>query len=317
MQENNLEGDIYELHFTNLSKLMDLDLTHNSLSLKFPTTWIPPFQLFHLGLASCKLRPSFPSWLQTQSRLSFLDISDADIDDYVPDWFWNKLQSISNLNMSHNSIKGTIPNLPIKLTKVDIRTVILNSNQLDGAVPTFLSQVGTLDLSHNMISDLDAFVCGKGATSISTLDLSNNQIRGQLPDCWEHLSSLEFLDLSNNNLSGKIPKSIGALVNLGALLLRNNSLTGDLPFTLKNYTLLETLDLSENFIAGLIPSWIGDSLQELKILSLRSNRFFGSVPAHLCQLRQILVLDLSRNNLSKGIPTCLSNFTALMDRTVV
>ncbi|QCD94650.1 LRR receptor-like serine/threonine-protein kinase FLS2 [Vigna unguiculata] len=318
LRENNLEGDIYEFYFTNLSKLMDIDLSHNSLSLKFSTTWIPPFQLFNLELASCKLGPSFPSWLLTQSRLSFVDISDAEIDDYVPDWFWNKLQSISTLNMSYNSLKGIIPNLPIKLTKADRNTVILNSNQLEGGVPAFLSQVGSLDLSQNMISDLDAFVCGKGATAnINVLDLSNNQIKGQLPNCWEHLSSLEFLDLSNNDLSGKIPKSMGALVNLGALLLRNNSLTGELPQTLNNYTHLETLDLSENLIPGLIPSWIGDSLQQLKILSLRSNRFFGSVPVHLCQLRKILVLDLSRNNLSKGIPTCLSNFTAMMDRTVV
>ncbi|CAJ1953028.1 unnamed protein product [Sphenostylis stenocarpa] len=318
LQENNLEGDIYELHFTNLSKLMDLDLTHNSLSLKFATTWIPPFQLFHMGLASCKLGPSFPSWIQTQSRLSFLDISDAEIDDFVPDWFWNKLQSISEMNISYNNLKGSIPNLPIKITN-NGHAVILNSNKLEGGVPTFLSQVSTLDLSKNMISDLDAFICGKEEnTNIGILDLSNNQIKGQLPDCWENLaSSLEFLDLSNNNFSGKIPKSMGYLANLGALLLRNNSLTGELPHTLKNCTHLETLDLSENLFPGLIPSWIGDSLQQLKILSLRTNRFFGSFPVHLCHLRQILVLDLSRNNLSKGIPTCLSNFTAMMDRTVV
>ncbi|KAK7364430.1 hypothetical protein VNO80_13084 [Phaseolus coccineus] len=165
---------------------------------------------------------------------------------------------------------------------------------------------------------MDTFVCVKGATAnISILDLSNNQITGQLPDCWEHLSSLQFLDLSNNNWSEKIPQSMGGLVNLGALLLRNKSLTGELPLTLKNHIHLETLDLSENLIRGLIPSWIGDSLQQLKMLSLRSNRFFGSVPVHLCQLSQILVLDLSRNNLSKGIPTCLSNFTAMMDKKVV
>ncbi|XP_047161814.1 receptor-like protein EIX1 [Vigna umbellata] len=318
LRENNFESDIYEFYFTNLSKLMDLELSHNSLSLKFSTTWIPPFQLFNLELASCKLGPSFPNWLLNQTSLSFLDISDAEIDDYVPVWFWNKLQSISTLNMSYNSLKGIIPNLPIKLTKADRNTVILNSNQLEGGVPTFLSQVGSLDLSQNMISDLDAFVCGKGATAnINVLDLSKNQITGQLPDCWERLSSLEFLDLTNNNLFGKIPKSMGDLVNLGGLLLRNNSLTGELPLTLKNYSHLETLDLSENLFPGLIPSWIGDSLQHLKILSLRSNRFFGSVPVHLCKLRKILVLDLSRNYLSKEIPTCLSNFTAMMDRTVV
>ena len=116
LQDNYLEGDINEWHLTNLSKLEELDLTDNSLSLKFGTTWVPPFQLYNLGLASCKLGPSFPSWLQNQSHLVFPDISDAGIDDFVPDWFWNKLQSISLMNMSYNSLKGTIPNFPIKLT---------------------------------------------------------------------------------------------------------------------------------------------------------------------------------------------------------
>ncbi|KAG4380073.1 hypothetical protein GLYMA_16G105800v4 [Glycine max] len=267
LEKNYLEGDINELHLTNFSKLMELDLTDNSLSLKFATSWIPSFQIFRLGLGSCKLGPSFPSWLQTQSQLSFLDISDAEIDDFVPDWFWNELQSISELNMSSNSLKGTIPNLPIKLTDVD-RFIILNSNQLEEKVQPQKSA---------------NWIC---------------QIMEQLPDCWEHLSSLEYLDLSDNKLSGKLPQSLGTLVNLGALALRNNSLTGKLPFTLKNCTSLYMLGVGENLLSGTIPSWIGKSLQQLEILSLRVNRFFGSVPVHLCYLMQIHLLDLSRNHLS-------------------
>ncbi|KAL2967046.1 hypothetical protein AAZX31_16G152500 [Glycine max] len=300
LEENYLEGDIIESHLTNLTKLEELDLTGNLLSLKFGNTWVPSFQLYVLGLASCKLGPSFPSWIQTQSHLQFLDISDAGIDDFVPDWFWNKLQSIYAMNMSYNNLK-----------------VFLNSNQLEGEIPTFLSQVSILDLSENKISDLNAFFCGKGATAnMLILDLSSNQIMGKLPDCWEHHNSLKVLDLSNNRLSGKIPESMDTLVNLKSLVLRNNSLIGELPLTLKNCTSLVTFDVSENLLSGPIPSWIGESLQQLKILSLRVNRFFGSVPVHLCYLRQIRLLDLSRNNLSEGIPTCLSNFTAMRERTV-
>ncbi|KAL2577521.1 hypothetical protein AAZV13_16G139800 [Glycine max] len=292
LEENYLEGDIIESHLTNLTKLEELDLTGNLLSLKFGNTWVPSFQLYVLGLASCKLGPSFPSWIQTQSHLQFLDISDAGIDDFVPDWFWNKLQSIYAMNMSYNNLKGEIP--------------------------TFLSQVSILDLSENKISDLNAFFCGKGATAnMLILDLSSNQIMGKLPDCWEHHNSLKVLDLSNNRLSGKIPESMDTLVNLKSLVLRNNSLIGELPLTLKNCTSLVTFDVSENLLSGPIPSWIGESLQQLKILSLRVNRFFGSVPVHLCYLRQIRLLDLSRNNLSEGIPTCLSNFTAMRERTVI
>ncbi|XP_029125590.1 receptor-like protein EIX2 [Cajanus cajan] len=149
------------------------------------------------------------------------------------------------------------------------------------------------------------------------LDLSNNQIMGQLPDCWEHLNSIRYLDLSNNKLSGEIPQSMSTLANLEALVLRNNSLTGDLPFTLKNCSRLNILDVSENLLSGPIPSWIGENLQQLEILSFRLNRFIGNVPVHLCYLSQIRLLDLSRNILSGGIPTCLENFTALMEREVI
>ncbi|KAL2334837.1 hypothetical protein Fmac_016050 [Flemingia macrophylla] len=310
LEGNNLDGDITELHLSNLSKLEVLDLTDNSLSLKFVDNWIPPFQLYDLVLGSCKLGPSFPSWLHSQTRLQFLDISDAGIDDLVPDWFWNKLHSIRRLNMSHNSLKGTIPNLQIKVPDA---VIVINSNQFEGKIPSFLSQAETLDLSENKISNFKAFLCTKKITTgMITLDLSNNQIMGQLPNCWKHLRTLEYLDLSSNKLSGKIPQSMGTLVDLRALVLRNNSLTGDLPFTLKKCTLLNILDVSENLLCGPIPSWIGESLQQLQILSLRENRFFGTIPVHLCCISQICLLDLSRNHLSGGIPTCLKNFTAMM-----
>jgi len=319
LEQNYLKGDINELHLTNLSKLIFLDLTDNSLSLNFATTWIPSFQLTSLGLASCKLGPSFPSWLRTQTQLTFLDISDAGIDDFVPEWFWNKLQFINKMNISYNSLKGTIPNLPIKLNNDYLTFVfILNSNKLEGEIPTFLSQVEALDLSNNNISDLNSFVCGKIATTnIRTLDLSNNQIKGQLPDCWEHLNWLEFLDLSNNQLSGEIPQSMGTLVNLEALVLRNNNLTGELPSTLKSCASLIIFDMSRNFLSGPIPLWIGENLHELKILTMRLNRFTGSVPVKICYLRKIHLLDLSMNHLSGGIPSCLRNFTAMMERNPI
>ncbi|KAL9324001.1 hypothetical protein ACSQ67_008858 [Phaseolus vulgaris] len=319
LKENYFKGEINELHLTNLSKLIHLDLTDNSLSLKFATTWLPPFQLLSLGLASCKLGPSFPSWLQAQNQLIFLDISDAGIDDLVPHWFWNKLQFIREMNISCNSLKGTIPDLPIKLNN-DYSTIvfILNSNQLEGEIPAFLSQADALDLSNNDISDINAFVCGKIATpNIRTLDLSNNQIMGQLPDCWEHLNSLEFLDLSNNKLSGEIPQSMGTLVKLEALVLRNNNLIGEIPLTLKSCASLTIFDMSRNFLSGPIPSWIGENLPELKILTMRINRFTGSVPVQICYLKKINLLDLSMNHLSGEIPTCLRNFTAMKERILI
>ncbi|XP_061360935.1 receptor-like protein EIX2 isoform X1 [Gastrolobium bilobum] len=316
MRGNSLEGDVTESHLSNFSKLTELDLSYNSLSLKFESSWVPPFKLRDLYLASCKLGPSFPGWLQTQSSIDYLDISDAGINDTVPEWLWVKSDYIQWMNMSHNNLVGAIPNLPLKLPIKP--SISLNSNQFGGAVPSFLLQASELTLSQNKFSDLFSFLCDKsGATAnLATLDLSNNQIKGQLPDCWKSVNSLLFLDLRNNKLSGRIPPSMGTLVKLEALVLRNNSLMGELPSTLKNCSNLIMLDVGENLLTGPIPSWIGENMQQLIILSMRGNGFSGNLPIHLCYLRHIQLLDLSRNNLSEGIPTCIKNFTAMFQESI-
>ncbi|KHN37240.1 LRR receptor-like serine/threonine-protein kinase GSO1 [Glycine soja] len=312
---NSLEGDVTESHLSNFSKLKYLHLSENSLSLKFVPSWVPPFQLRSLGLRSCKLGPTFPSWLKTQTSLNWLDISDNGINDSVPDWFWNNLQYMRLLSMSFNYLIGVIPNISWKLPYRPF--ILLNSNQFEGKIPSFLLQASELMLSENNFSDLFSFLCDQStASNLATLDVSRNQINGQLPDCWKSVKQLLFLDLSSNKLSGKIPMSMGALINMKALVLRNNGLMGELPSSLKNCSSLFMLDLSENMLSGPIPSWIGQSMQQLIILNMRGNHLSGYLPIHLCYLNRIQLLDLSRNNLSRGIPTCLKNLTAMSEQSI-
>jgi len=312
LEGNSLEGDVTESHLSNFSKLYFLSLSHNSLSLKFLSSWVPPFQLTYLRLASCKLGPNFPSWLQTQDSLIHLDISHNGLNDFVPEWFWNKLQIMYELNMSHNNLIGSIPDMKLKLPFKP--SIILNSNKFEGKVPVFLLQASEVLLSANKFSD---FLCGNvTAVNLATLDLSYNQIKGQLPDCWKFVNRLLFLDLSSNQLSGKIPISMGTLVKLEALVLANNSLMGELPSSLKNCKNLIMVDVSENMFSGPIPSWIGESMQQLIILIMRGNHFSGNIPFHLCYLKRMQLLDLSRNKLSEGIPSCLNKLTVLSEKTI-
>ncbi|KAK7380450.1 hypothetical protein VNO78_32961 [Psophocarpus tetragonolobus] len=313
LDANLLEGDVTESHLSNFSKLESLYLSDNSLSLKFVPGWVLPFPLQSLGLRSCKLGPSFPSWLQTQHSIYSLDISDNRINDSIPEWFWNNLR-IVHLNMSHNNLIGAIPNLPLKLPYRS--SIILNSNHIEGKVPSFLLQARELKLSENILSDWFSFSCDQNiVANLAILDLSKNQIKGQLPDCWKSVDSLLILDLSHNNLSGKIPMSMSTLVNLKVLVLKNNNLMGELA-SLKNCSNLIMLDVAENMLSGPIPSWIGESMQQLIILNMRRNYFSGNLPNHLCHLKHIQLLDLSWNKLSKGIPTCLKNFTAMSERSI-
>ncbi|KAL2334853.1 hypothetical protein Fmac_016066 [Flemingia macrophylla] len=310
LEGNYLEGEVTELHLSNFSNLKYLSLSGKSVSLKLVPNWVPPFRLNELDLRSCNLGPNFPSWIQSQLDLIHLDISDNGINDSAPDSFWNNLQQMEFLNMSHNTLKGALPNISIKY-------IYLNSNQFEGKVSSlFLRQAIELTLSENKLSDLSSFLCDKSTESnLEGLDLSNNQITGQLPNCWKSMEPLNILDLRNNQLSGKIPLSMGTLVNLDFLILRNNSLVGELPSTLKNCKHLVVLDVGENMLTGSIPSWIG-SMQQLMILNMEGNRFFGNIPNHLCHLKNIHLLHLSRNHLSRGIPTCLKNHTAMTENTI-
>ncbi|XP_025653474.1 receptor-like protein EIX2 [Arachis hypogaea] len=319
LEGNSLKGEIIESHLTSFSKLKHLVLSYNSISLKFVPRWIPPFQLIYLRLASCKLGPNFPSWLHTQNHLGYLDISDAGIHGTVPEWVWYKFQVVGyHLNMSHNNFIGAIPSLPPRLS-VPGAYIDLSSNQFEGTIPSFLQHAWWLILSENKFSDVSSLLCDNSTTATSSLvslDLTNNQINGQLPDCWGSVNTLLFLDLSNNNLSGKIPPSMGSLNKLEALVLRNNSLMGELPSSLKNCTNLFVLDVAKNLLSGPIPFWIGDNLQQLILLSMSENHFSGNLSMHLCHLEHIQVLDLSRNKLSDGIPTCIKNFTAISKRRI-
>ncbi|KAF5823048.1 putative non-specific serine/threonine protein kinase [Helianthus annuus] len=307
---NLLNGTITETHVSNLSRLVYLDLSYNSLALEIDHVWSPTFSLDVMSFSSCKLGPSFPTWLQTQKNFSILDISATQINDSVPDWFWDQLTpNLRYLNLSSNQIHGIVPNLLYgNQPYIDLR-----SNNFYGPVPLFPSNTQTLVLRNNMFSGSVSFLCN--FTTIFRLDLSNNQLSGELPDCWINLTNFFYVNLENNKLSGRIPASMGSLTYLQMLSLRSNNLTGELPSSLKNCTMLTLLDVGENSLSGRIPTWIGKSLTELRVLSLTSSGFHGTMPTSLCRLSKMQILDLSINNISGSIPRCLSNLKGMTDET--
>ncbi|ONI27082.1 hypothetical protein PRUPE_1G067000 [Prunus persica] len=297
---NSLEGVISESHFSKLSKLTYLDLSSNSLLLNFSFNWIPPFQLRDIKLKSCKMWPSsFPKWLQTQKNYTLLDISDAGISDTIPSWFWDLSQKLMVMDISHNQMRGPVGNIRLEFAS----HLNLSWNQLEGLIPSILSKVLALDLSHNNFSGAASILCATEDSNLTFLDLSSNYVSGELPDCWIHFKKLVFLDLSNSSLFGKIPTTMG-----------NNRFVGELSSQLKNCTKLTLFDLGENNLSCSIPEWLGASLPNLGILILRGNQFYSSIPPQLCHLTHIQILDLSMNNISGTIPKCLNNLSALTQK---
>ncbi|KAK1283370.1 hypothetical protein QJS10_CPB21g00493 [Acorus calamus] len=113
--------------------------------------------------------------------------------------------------------------------------------------------------------ELLIFTKGKGLHYTSTLslvtsmDLSNNGLSGDIPKELMKLTGLRFLNLSRNQLTGKIPKNIGGLGLLESLDLSLNKLSGEIPSSMSRLTFLGFLNLSYNALSGRIPS--GNQLQ--------------------------------------------------------
>ena len=179
-----------------------------------------------------------------------------------------------------------------------------------------------------------------GECVVRRLDLSSNQLSGEIPAELANLSNLVDLDLRSNQLSGEIPAELGNLPNLGwldlgfnqlsgeipaelakisFLILRGNQLSGEIPAELANLSNLDLsdtnlvdLDLSDNQLSGMIPIELG-KIPNLRSLNLNRNQLSGEIPAELANLSNLVDLNLNRNQLSGEIPAELANLSNLVD----
>nr|CAD1824060.1 unnamed protein product [Ananas comosus var. bracteatus] len=317
---NSFGGVITEDHFARLTRLETLILSGNPLTIAVDPTWVPPFRLEVAYFGNCKLGPHFPAWLQSQSTISTLELSDTGISGPVPSWFWNVFSRATYLDLSNNQIVGR---LPVSLETMSTEAMDLSSNLLEGPVPQLPANLTELRISKNSLSGPLPTILG--APHLDYLALSNNRISGTIPPSFcQLLEYMEILDLSNNLLTGMFPPCsmdpemaglAGDVNQLGfellVLSLNNNGLLGTFPSFLRNSKNLVILDLANNKFSGIVPAWIGEKLQSLASLNLRNNMFSGSIPFQLTKLDRLRVLDVAHNNLSGKIPPSLANFTAM------
>jgi Leucine-rich repeat (LRR) protein len=182
------------------------------------------------------------------------------------------------ISLSFNNLQGA---LPAELGSLSaLQRLRLGSNQLTGAIPNTLGQIGA---------------------SLTWLDLSANQLSGGIPGELGDLASLTLMFLNGNQLSGPIPPSLGALGELESLVFGDNQLEGPIPPELGQLSKLDRLQLAANNLSGALPPELGD-LTELTSLSLQENAFSGSIPSSFANLTQLTFLDASDNQLTGSIP---------------
>nr|XP_043622133.1 receptor-like protein EIX2 [Erigeron canadensis] len=295
VSDNNLEGTVTEAHFANLSMLKSLDMSDNiNVSLYLLPDWMPPFQLRTIRLKSCNICCEFPRWLQTQSELKMLVLSNTTITGPLPSWLL-KMPIIPHLDLSHNKLRGPLINLPTDPPFSGFQdrykgSLLLRDNLFNGTIPELLCR----------------------RTALEVLELSGNRLAGEIPKCLKNLKKLRAMAFSSNELSGVIPASIGDNSLLSWLHLNNNSFTGELPQELRNLQDLWILDLGDNNISGRIPEWIAE-LTELMALRLHKNNFTERIPSSLCNIPCLQILDVGQNSLSGLIPGCLGRLPGMIN----
>ena len=145
---------------------------------------------------------------------------------------------------------------------------------------------------------------------VAVLNLSSNELAGELPSDLGNLSSLQYLVLYSNDLTGTIPPELGNLANLNTLYLHQNALSGPIPSELGRLGALQILELSYNNLTGTIPSSLG-SLSNLTRLGLNSNNLSGAIPSSLGGLSNLKILNLHHNSLTGTIPPEIGNLSSV------
>ncbi|KAF5788761.1 putative non-specific serine/threonine protein kinase [Helianthus annuus] len=174
------------------------------------------------------------------------------------------LTNLEHISLDGNNINGKIPGWLQYLP--NLFYLDLSNNLLSGGLPVELTRLPAL-ATHQV---LDQVKNDKFELPMFNVNGSN----------WQYNCLASFrpmLDLSHNNLSGDIPIEIGNMKSIQKLDLSNNYFSGTIPSSISNLTNLERLELSHNLLSGEIPTSL-TSLNFLSSFNVAYNNLQGSVP---------------------------------------
>ncbi|MED6106707.1 hypothetical protein PIB30_007030 [Stylosanthes scabra] len=309
---NRFEGVFPLSILANLTKLRVLQLGDmDSKTFQVQTEnppWNASFQLEQLNIFSCNINsPTYrtPSFLSSQHRLEYLDLSKNNLVGEFPNWLLVNYTKLKALYLNGNFFIGyiTLPRDPVLQGMDQLHVLDISSNKIQGK------------LSNNI---------GFFFPNLEYLDVSSNMFEGYIPTSIGEMSKLKVLNLGNNNISGSIPEHIVNGCNLlQHLFIQDNQLNGTLLSCIAKpglYSLSASrnnfegpiiaqdkcqfdfifLDLSRNNFSGSLPSCL--NMSSAKIIYLQGNHLTGGIPEGLLNSRRMLAVDLSDNNLMGTIP---------------
>ncbi|KAJ4764724.1 Leucine-rich receptor-like protein kinase family protein [Rhynchospora pubera] len=287
---NRIQGNFFSRESVGMFKnLEQLDLGYNALTGELP---------------------SLASWF----NLRVLRLGSNQFFGLLPQEIFQSSFHLIEIDLSRNGFTGSLPNI----ISTTLKNLNLSSNSLSGTLPASIGSCVYLDLSNNQLTG-DLTVLQNWGENLETIDLSSNALSGTYPESLSNFKNIATLKLSNTSLTGLLPSVLGTYPKLSVLDLSLNKLTGPILPSLFSSLTLTSLNLSRNGFNGSIPiqsshsteSLVLSSYSHLEILDLSSNILTGNLPPDIGNIQGLRILNLGRNNLSGMLPPELAKLTLL------
>ncbi|CAL2262692.1 unnamed protein product [Prunus armeniaca] len=227
------------------------------------------------------------------------------------------LTHLRYLNLSHNSLYGSLDQSAFFLSLNNLEILDLSYNLLSGELPDSIpsrNMIRMVDLSSNHFYGVIPSSFFQEARNLTSFSVSNNTFSGSIPStiCLHSSPLIKLLDFSLNKFSGNISPGLGQCLQLQVFHAGYNNLSGLLPEDIYNATTLEQIALPANSLYGAISNRIVN-LTILTILDLNSNGFSGMLPANIGKLSNLKLMLLYANKLEGLLPSSLMNCTKLIE----
>ncbi|KAK7344707.1 hypothetical protein VNO77_14656 [Canavalia gladiata] len=217
-----------------------------------------------------------PKPISKFTKLQSISISLTGVSGPIPN-FRPILESLSFLDLSHNSLTGTLP--PLLFKSSNLSAILLNNNKLTGPIPYtygFFKNLLNLDISHNQLSG--TLPMSLARLNLLVIDLSHNRLEGDASMLFGSTKVIAYMDLSWNLFAFDLGKVELSKDEISYFDVSHNLIYGSL---LKGIENVGVLNLSYNRLCGEIPK--GGNFQNFGVSSYFHNKCLCGSPLPSCK----------------------------------